>query len=384
MRKMKIALIYDAIYPYIKGGGEKRYFETGKGLTAKGHEVHFYGMKFWEGKKVIKRDGMYYHGICRPRSLYSKNGKRSIKEAVYFGVQCLQLIKEDFDVIDCCNFPYFSMFSCKLVTIIKRKQLFSTWHEVWGKDYWYDYIGWKGLVGYIIEKLASLMPSKIISVSGLTTKMLKEKLKSKKAIYTIPNGIKIELINSVPIAENKSDIIFAGRLALHKNIDILIKTVKLVKKEKDDVKAFIIGDGPEKEKLEELSKKLNLRDNIKFFGFLEDHNKMYSLVKSSKVFILPSVREGFGMVVIEANACGIPVITINHKDNAARELIMEGENGYTCFLDEQEIAHRVLKVINKEIDVQTKNNCIDLVKKYDWIKLIDRIEDVYYDIGNNE
>jgi len=377
MRKMKIALIYDAIYPYIKGGGEKRYFETGKGLTAKGHEVHFYGMKFWEGKKVIKRDGMYYHGICRPRSLYSKNGKRSIKEAVYFGVQCLQLIKEDFDVIDCCNFPYFSMFSCKLVTIIKRKQLFSTWHEVWGKDYWYDYIGWKGLVGYIIEKLASLMPDKTISVSGHTTHLLRTRLKSKKLIYTIPNGIEIKLINAVNAVERKSDIIFAGRLTSYKNIDILIKAIKLVKEKRPEIKSLIIGDGPEKKKLEKLVIKLDLKENIKFLGFLENQNHMYALIKSSKIFVLPSVREGFGIVVIEANACGIPVITVDYKDNAARDLIEEGKNGFICKLNEEEIANRIIRTLEYGLEEKNKRFCIDSAKKYDWVKVVDKIEELY-------
>ncbi|GAI68661.1 unnamed protein product, partial [marine sediment metagenome] len=68
-------------------------------------------------------------------------------------------------------------------------------------------------------------------------------------------------------------------------------------------------------------------------------------MKSSKVFVLPSTREGFGIVVIEANACGIPVMTINHKDNAASDLIEEGKNGFVCQLDEKEIAKNIMKVI---------------------------------------
>ena len=113
---MKIALVYDAIYPYIKGGGEKRFYEIGKRLAKKGHQVHLYGMKLWEGDKVIKKQGIYYHGICTPKPLYKNNGKRSTKEAIYFGLTCFKLIKEDFDIIDCSNFPYFSLFACKLIS----------------------------------------------------------------------------------------------------------------------------------------------------------------------------------------------------------------------------------------------------------------------------
>ena len=55
MKKMKIALVYDAIYPYIKGGAEKRFYEIAKRLSKKGHQMHLYGMKLWEGDKVIKK-----------------------------------------------------------------------------------------------------------------------------------------------------------------------------------------------------------------------------------------------------------------------------------------------------------------------------------------
>jgi len=378
MKKMKIALVYDVIYPYIKGGGEKRFYEIGKRLAKKGHQVHLYGMKLWEGANVIKQNEMYLHGICKAKKLYTKEGRRSILQAIYFGFNSIKLIKEDFDVIDCCGFPYFSLFSCKLISLIKRKKLFSTWHEVWGKNYWYEYIGWKGYLGYIIEKLAVLIPDKIISVSKHTTHKLKSELNSKKLIYTVPNGIEFDLITRINPAKEKSDVIFAGRLISHKNIDILIKSIKLIKEKNPEIRSLIIGDGFEKKKLEELTRKLNLEKNIKFLGFLENHDDVYALMKSSKVFVLPSTREGFGIVVIEANACGIPVITIDYKDNAARNLIEEGKNGFVCQLNEEEIAQRIMRILENNSCRKMKEVCMDLAKKYDWDKIVDEIEGVYF------
>lgn len=377
MKKMKIALVYDAIYPYIKGGGEKRFYEIGKRLTKKGHQVHLYGMKFWEGENVIKQNEMYLHGIYKAKKLYTKEGRRSILQAIYFGFHSMKLIKEDFDVIDCCGFPYFSLFSCKLVSLIKRKKLFSTWHEVWGKNYWYEYIGWKGYLGYIIEKLAVLMPDKIISVSKHTTHKCKSKLNSKKPIYTVPNGIEFDLITKIKPAKEKSDVIFVGRLISSKNVDILIKSIKLIKEKNPEIKSLIIGDGPEKKTLEALTQKLNLEKNIKFLGFLENDGDVYALMKSSKVFVLPSTREGFGIVVIEVNACGIPVITVNHKDNAARDLIEEGENGFVCQLNEEEITKRIMRILENNSGRKMEEVCMDLAKKYDWDKIGDKIEEFY-------
>jgi len=177
---MKIALVYDAIYPYIKGGGEKRFHEISKRLVKKGHQVHLYGMKFWEGANVIKQDKIYLHGICKAKKLYTKEGKRSILQAIYFGFCSLKLIKEDFDVIDCCGFPYFSLFSCKLISLIKRKKLHSTWHEVWGSKYWREYLGRLSVFGYLVEKLSVLMPNIVISVSQSTARRIKDELGFKK------------------------------------------------------------------------------------------------------------------------------------------------------------------------------------------------------------
>ena len=95
---MKISLVYDAIYPYIKGGGEKRYYEIAQRLSAKGHEVHIYGQKLWSGDKIIKKEGIFYHGIAKSSSLYTQERKRSIKEAIMFGFCSLKMVKEDFDI----------------------------------------------------------------------------------------------------------------------------------------------------------------------------------------------------------------------------------------------------------------------------------------------
>lgn len=373
---MKIAFVYDTLYPYSKGGGEVRFYEIGKRLTEDNFQVHLYGMKYWKGPDVINKDGIYYHGICPYKKIYTKEGRRSITQAIFFGMHCLKLIKEDFDVIDCCGFPYFSLFSCKLITIFKRKKLYSTWHEVWGKEYWDKYLGILGIFGFLVEKISSRLPDEIISVSELTEFRLKNELRVNKKIQIIPNGIDIKAIKKINPAKEESDVIYAGRLMDFKNVDILIKAIYLIKIQKPDIKCIIIGNGPEETKLKNLAEELNLADNIKFVGFL-DQRQVYSYMKSSKIFVLPSTREGFGMVVIEANACGIPVITIDHKDNAAKDLIEEGENGYLCDLDEKEIAKRISNVFENGLDNKTKQVCVDSAGKYDWNHIVNEIERVY-------
>lgn len=373
---MRIAFVSDAIYPYNEGGKEKRLFEMTTRLACKGYDIHVYCMKWWEGLKNKKENGVYLHAICKKYSLYSGK-RRSLAQALIFGLACLKLIKEDFDIAEVDHIPFFPLFSLKIVCFLKKKKIIATWHEVWGKDYWQEYLGWRGIFGYIIEKISVLLPDEIISVSEYTTNKLKNNLKYRKKIYTIPNGSDYEKIQKIIPAQKKSDVIFAGRLLSNKSVDVLIKSIQLIKERKPKIKCLIIGDGPEKKNMEILTQKLNMEKNINFLGFLGNHDDVYALMKSSKVFVLPSTREGFGIVVVEANACGLPVITIDHKDNAAKDLIEEGENGFVCQLDKEKIAEIVIRILENNLDQKVKKACMDIAKKYDWDKSIDEIGKVY-------
>ena len=68
---MKIAFVYDAVYPWIKGGAEKRIYEIGKRLADK-HEVHWYGIRWWDGKETIEHDGIILHGVCELNGAFYK------------------------------------------------------------------------------------------------------------------------------------------------------------------------------------------------------------------------------------------------------------------------------------------------------------------------
>jgi hypothetical protein len=78
---VKIAYIYDNVYPYCIGGVEKRIWEISKCLINRGHEVHFFCMKYWDGEEVIRKEGIWYHGVCPMMPLF-RNDRRSIKQAI--------------------------------------------------------------------------------------------------------------------------------------------------------------------------------------------------------------------------------------------------------------------------------------------------------------
>lgn len=358
---MKIACIYDAVYPWVKGGVEKRIYELARRLVARGNEVHWYGVGWWLkhlNNNTIEHDGIVLHGVCSPIELYT-NSRRSIGAAIHFASKLLpQLMREKFDAVDCQEFPYFSCFTAKFCSVTLRSSLVITWHEIW-TDYWYEYLGVKGIFGKITEEMTTKLTDNNVAVSERTKRDLELKVDN---VAVIPNGIDFEWIQKVKKTDNESDIIFVGRLICEKNVDVLLRAVKLLKKDVMDVRCIIIGDGPERKKLEKIARDSALGGNVKFLGFLENYDDVISYMKASKVFVLPSVREGFGIAALEANACGLPVVTVDHKRNATGDLIKTGVNGFLCRLSEKEMAQRIVEAVDSDM----ADKCAKKARKFDW------------------
>ena len=378
---MKIAFVYDAVYPWVRGGAEKRIYEIGRRLAALGHEVHVFGIKWWKGADIIEKEGMILHGVSTPVDLYV-NGRRSISEAIIFSLKLLpHLIREKFDVIDVCAFPYFSCFSARVVSSLRRTPMMITWHEVWA-DYWFEYLGSYGIFGKLIELTAARLTAKSIAVSDFTGKRLGLLGVSSKNIRIVPNGIDLDEIARIAASNDKCDIIFAGRLIREKNVDLLLDAVDLLRKKLPDLKCLIIGDGPERERLFTIAEKNSLLDNVRFSGFME-YDEVIARIKSAKAFVLPSSREGFAMVVIEAFACGVPVVTVRGRQNAASELINDSR-GKVVNRDARELSEAISALITEgEGRENLARSAIGFSKDFDWDKIVLRLVNIYEEWGAN-
>jgi glycosyltransferase involved in cell wall biosynthesis len=372
---MKIAFVYDVIYPYVKGGVEKRVWELATRLTRRGHDVHLFGMKFWDGENILIREGVFLHGVCPAQKLYA-GGRRTIWQAPYFSIYLISpLLKEKFDIIDCQQFPYFSCFSTKLASVIKKTHLVITWHEVWG-DYWYEYLGWKGFVGKTTEQLVARLTSDNIAVSKTSAKNLKN-LGLCHEITIIPNGIDLTRIRSISPSPESWDIIFVGRLIKEKHADLLIHAVTLLQHENPDLRVVIIGEGPEYRKINNLIIDKKFFTPIRVFGFYQNHDDLIAQLKSSKVFVLPSTREGFGITALEALACGLPVVTVDHPANAVRDLITEN-NGFLCSLSAQDLADKIRLALQHHSVM--RDACIVSAESLDWDRITSDVESYYQSV----
>lgn len=375
---MKIAFIYDVAYPWVTGGAEMRIYEVARRLAFQGHEVHWYTLGWWWdeiNQEDLVKDGIIFHGVSKPISIYS-GSRRSIKEAIYFALKLLRpLFREKFDVVDCQGFPFFSCFTAWFHSLVGRSRLIITLHEVWG-EYWYRYLGRMGVLGRVVEKLMVHLTSNLITVSYRTFQDLQKQRKIDARI--IPNGLDFERIQGLKPSPQVSDVIFAGRLIPEKGVDLLIRSLPLVKEVHPDLKCFITGDGPERDNLELLASELQLKRNIKFTGFLKDHNELLKIMKSSQVFVFPSKREGFGMVVLEANACGLPVVVVEHPMNAAVELVKNNQNGFIVEGSEVALADGIITGLKNKKNLEAA--CVEFARGYDWDEIVLNLEDFYQEV----
>ncbi|HUC01828.1 MAG TPA: glycosyltransferase family 4 protein [Candidatus Paceibacterota bacterium] len=371
----KIAIVSDTVYPYFKGGKEKRIHEITTRLAAQGHDVTIYTMKWWSGGNTIKENGVTLRAISPLYAVYYGK-RRSTKEAIFFALYCLRLLWADFDVMEADHMPHPVLFPLKIVCMLKRKKMIVTWHEVWGREYWDEYLshGLQSWIAWNIEKMSAHLPDLVVSVSRHTTREVRGILKRKRPVVTVENGLDMATILKNPPAPRGANILFAGRLLSHKNVDVLVRATARVLKKYPDVVLWIIGEGPARASLESLAKELGIEKNVAFLGFLKDEDELYRVMQASQIFALPSTREGFGIAAIEANACGMPVITIDHEHNAARDLIINGENGTLIKLDEAQMAAAIESYLFSKKD---RAQYRTYAEKYDWNRAVSELQKIY-------
>ena len=373
---MKLAYVYDAVYPWETGGVQKRVWELARRL-ADDHDVHWYGLHYWDGPPVTEREGVTLHGVADPKTLYV-DGRRSIPEALSFAAKVARpLLAEEFDVIDCQEFPYFPAFAGKLAATVRRATLVLTWHEVWG-DYWYDYLGRKGVCGRLVERATAAVPDCHLAVSERTRRDVAD-LGATDPRY-LPNGISMAEVEDAPIADYDADadvdVLFAGRLIPEKNADLLVRAMANLRERDPDVNCTLVGEGPERERIDRLVADEELGGTVTTRDFLESYDDVLGLMKAADVLALPSEREGFGITALEALACGTPVATIGHPRNAATELVADGETGAIRDPAPGAFADGLLAA-----EECAPDDCVATAREYDWDRLAERADALYREVA---
>ena len=143
------------------------------------------------------------------------------------------------------------------------------------------------------------------------------------------------------IPPNDPIVLFVGRVAREKSIDVLIKAMPLLLREIPDAKLVIVGDGPSRLELEELAKNLNVRDSVIFTG-MQPWSSIGRMYQLGDVFVSASVTETQGLTFAEAMAATLPVVAM--EDESIMGFVRDGYNGH-LFHNEEELANKLAKVL---------------------------------------
>lgn len=370
-----VALVCDAMYPYSHGGREFRYQALVPRL-AEHVDIHVYTMRWWPGPKVRIEDGVTFHAISPLLPMYTKNGHRSIIQGVVFALFCVRLLACRFDVLDVDQIPYFHLFPLRLIATLRRKPLVATWHEVWGPAAWRQYLKWLGWLGWLVESTAIRIPDHLISVSAQTSARLHEVLGDRASVVTVPNGIDMAAIAAAPAGPHQVDIVTVGRLIDHKRVHVLLEVIATLRARGSYVTCRIIGDGPDRLALQKHAKALGVDSAVEFCHDVTEQKELYSLIKASRLFISLSAREGFGIAVLEAITCGIPVLTTTAPDNLAQYLAMRYSLGTVCGEHVAEIADATADILAGE-DSSRSWSADSWVEEYSWEATVHRIANIY-------
>ena len=379
---MKIAMVTEYLAPKDKpyfGGVDARTINLATNL-AKDNDVHII-TTFMEGTERIENyDDVKIHRVGKKRK-FTQRGD-FLQRIKFNSAVASEILKLRPDVVDASGFVSYAG-SYKGAKKIKVPAVVTV-HEVWQGE-WVQNMGLiNGLAGHFLEKHYLKYPfDEYIAVSKFTKEKLIEKIGiAKEKIAVVYNGIDLDLYESTTVDEKYANptIVTVCRLVAYKRVDDLIRALKILKLDFPEIQLKIIGTGPKENYLRILSRDLGLEDNVNFLGKIRDTREMIKILKKSHVFALPSIAEGFGMVIIEAMACGLPYVASDIPP--IREVTNGGIGGLLCKPKNcEDLALKIKKLLSGEsLRTDILKNVDKHIVKYDWSMIARETEKRYKSI----
>jgi glycosyltransferase involved in cell wall biosynthesis len=369
--KVRVVVVTDSMHPWNFGGKEERLrlFNNSMHTNSKAEiEVIYATMKWWDGKAPQN-----HIAISKPHPMYV-NGRRSIKQALFFALSCFKVLRLRPEVIEADQIPILPVYVLKLVAMISGASLSVTWHEVWEEEDWEKYLGRFARAASKLEKTALKLPDQLVAVSIPTQFKLLLAGVPENRIVLIEADIDRRGILDASTKLLATDLLYAGRLISTKNVELIIEAVAILAKENFYVTASIVGDGSELENLLKLTEDMGVANQITFHGFLNKKTDVWGLMKKCAIFISPSSREGFGFSVIEAHFAGAQVLINDHPNNSSNHYL-NGRKGVTVvkntgaqtYADAIKTSMTNLDQDRPNVDYET----VDIYQKYEksWMQL---------------
>ncbi len=329
------------------GGAEVFTHEVAKRWADDGHEVTLFASEFPGCKREEPLDGI---------RIIRSGGRFSVyREARKFYLKHTQ--EERFDlVIDEINTrPFFAQSFVK-----NGEHVVALIHQL-AREYWFYETRFPlNVLGYYSENrwLRKYVNAPIITVSNSTRKDLVAL--GLKQVFIVPEGLNFKPLIELRRKSDNPIIVYAGRLKKAKRPAHAISAFKKIKEKLPNTELWMIGTDSNEHKLKDTS-----IQGITFYGQLEDSERR-RLIEQSWVLINPSIREGWGLNIIEANALGVPCVA--YSVPGLRESVQDQRTGLLVKNgDVQAMAEAILTLlINEELRVSFSKNALEFSRKFSW------------------
>ena len=228
-----------------------------------------------------------------------------------------------------------------------------------------------GYFGYFIEPWIFRLYRKVLflTVSDSTKNGLVNFGIPKKNITVIHNGIRVKKSKPFPKKEKLPTIIFLGALAKDKGIEEAIKAFGSICQKEKNFQFWVVGGGAPLylKKLKSIVKSLRIGRKVKFWGFVSE-DKKFELLARAHILINPSIREGWGLVVIEANKMGTPTVAYNSP--GLRDSVVNNRTGIICKENKaSELAKNIIKLVeDKKLYCRLQKGAMDWSQQFSWRK----------------
>jgi glycosyltransferase involved in cell wall biosynthesis len=326
---MRICLVYDCLFPHTVGGAERWYRNLSERLAADGHDVTYLTLRQWSrrvdpgvaGVRVI---------VVGPRMELYTGGRRRVLPPLIFGLGVLWHLARHgrrYDVVHTASFPYFSLLAAGAVRRLCGFRLIVDWHEVWSGEYWIEYLGaGAGRVGAAVQTLCTRIAQHAFCFSRLHADRLRG-MRLRGEITVLEGEYTPKIPSPTAPLAPEPIVVFAGRHIPEKRAPAVVGAVVEAAKILPELRGIIFGDGPERPAVLAAIRDAGAERIVSAPGFVASEEVDAALARAL-CMLLPSRREGYGLIVVEAAAQGVPSIVVSGPDNAATELIAEGENGF--------------------------------------------------------
>ena len=328
---MRVAIVYDCLYPHTIGGGERWYRSLAESL-ARRHQVTYLTQRSWPrdacpdtpcGVKVIT--------VSSRAGLYTSSGRRGILSPLSFGLGLFGHLvrnRSKYDVVHVCAFPYFSLITVKLAHLLGGPPFVTDWLEVWPTDYWRSYLGpFAGTIGAVVQRLCIHATGPAFVLSNLYARRLVEwgyRGQPPQVLGGLYDGSTAATAANTP---REALVVFIGRHIREKRVTTIPAAIAAARTSIPNLHAIIFGDGPERAALIAEIARLGLDKAVKTPGFAP-WTEIDRALRQAMCLLLPSAREGYGLSVVEAMARSTPTVVVRDPENAATELVRQGINGF--------------------------------------------------------